>query len=76
MPQLDQLQIGQSGKISRLDLNSSEGQRFMEMGLTIGAKVKLLKVAPLGDPIEILIRGYHLSLRKSDAKLILLDGVQ
>jgi ferrous iron transport protein A len=73
MPYLDQLQIGESGKISRLDLKSSEGQRFMEMGLTIGARVKLLKVAPLGDPIEILVRGYHLSLRKSDARHIVLE---
>jgi len=73
MPFLDQLQIGQSGKVSRLDLNSSEGQRFMEMGLTVGATVKLLKVAPLGDPIEIFVRGYHLSLRKNEAKLIFLE---
>jgi ferrous iron transport protein A len=76
MPFLDQLAIGQSGKITKLDLKTSESQRFMEMGLTVGATIKLVKVAPLGDPIEILVRGYHLSLRKNDAHLIVLDQIK
>jgi len=70
MVSLDLLAVGQSGRISRLDLKPSEGQRFTEMGLTVGAVLKVLKLAPLGDPIEILVRGYHLSLRKSEACLI------
>ena len=70
MPSLDELGIGQRGKILKFDSQSSDGQRLLEMGLTIGATIKVLKRAPLGDPIEILIRGYHLSLRKSEARLI------
>ncbi len=70
MVSLDLLAVGQSGRISRLDLKPSEGQRLTEMGLTVGAVLKVLKLAPLGDPIEILVRGYHLSLRKSEARLI------
>jgi Fe2+ transport system protein FeoA len=73
MPSLDELKIGQSGRISKLSLNSTEGQRFGEMGLTVGATVKVLKLAPLGDPIEILIRGYHLSLRKAEARAIAIE---
>ena len=73
MPSLDELQIGQSGRILKLDFQSPDSQRFMEMGLTAGSTVKILKLAPLGDPMEILIRGYHLSLRKSEAHLILVE---
>jgi Fe2+ transport system protein FeoA len=75
MATLDELKIGQEGRISRLDLTSSEQQRFLEMGLTIGARVTILKLAPLGDPMEIKIRGYHLSLRRAEAKQILVDPV-
>ncbi len=70
MPSLDELPIGQSAKVTSLDLHTPDGQRLMEMGLTVGSKVKVLKLAPLGDPIEILIRGYHLSLRKTEARSI------
>lgn len=70
MQSLDQLKLGQSGRVTKIDLKAAEGQRLMEMGLTLGAKVKLLKIAPMGDPMEILIRGYHLSIRKSEASLI------
>ena len=70
MMSLDSLATGQSGRIAKLDLKPSEGQRLTEMGLTVGATVKVLRLAPLGDPIEILVRGYHLSLRKAEARLI------
>ena len=73
MPALDELSVGQSGRISKLNLNPSECQRLMEMGLTVGATVRLLRFAPLGDPIEILARGYHLSLRKAEAHAILVE---
>lgn len=75
MPSLDELLIGQSAKIARLDLNSSDAQRLLDMGLTVGVKVKLLKLAPLGDPLEILIRGYHLSLRKAEARTIEVEPI-
>jgi Fe2+ transport system protein FeoA len=70
MPSLDSLQIGQHGRVSKLSLNANDSQRLSEMGLTTGATVKVLKLAPLGDPIEILVRGYHLSLRKAEARSI------
>ncbi len=73
MPTLDELPIGQSGRVSKLDFNDADSQRLMEMGLTIGATVKVLKFAPLGDPIEILVRGYHLSLRKGEARCIAVE---
>ncbi len=76
MSSLDELQIGQRGRVSKLNLDSSDGQRFMEMGLTVGAVIKVLKLAPLGDPIEILVRGYHLSLRKKEAREILVEPIE
>lgn len=67
MPTLDTLKIGQSARIVSVRLPASEAQRLTEMGLTAGASVKVQKLAPLGDPMEIVVRGYHLSLRKSEA---------
>ncbi|MDR2941619.1 MAG: ferrous iron transport protein A [Treponema sp.] len=49
-------------------------RRIMEMGITKGAEVYVRKVAPLGDPVEITVRGYELSLRKADAELIEIEG--
>ena len=48
-------------------------RRIMEMGITRGAEIFVRKVAPLGDPVEITVRGYELSLRKADAEMILVD---
>lgn len=76
MPSLDEIPIGQSCQILRLDLKSNDSQRLMEMGLTVGSTVKVLKFAPLGDPIEILVRGYHLSLRRAEAHLIFVEIFQ
>jgi Fe2+ transport system protein FeoA len=67
MPTLDTLKIGESARIVSIRLPASEAQRLTEMGLTAGASVKVQKLAPLGDPMEIVVRGYHLSLRKSEA---------
>ncbi len=73
MPFLDEIAIGQSGRVAKFENTSADAQRLMEMGLTVGAKITVLKLAPLGDPIEILVRGYHLSLRKSDAHSIWIE---
>ena len=57
-------------------VRKSEGatrRRIMDMGLTRGAEVYVRKVAPLGDPIEVTVRGYELSLRKADAEKVLVD---
>ncbi len=73
MPFLSELRIGQSGRIVRFDEKLADAQRFLEMGLTPGAQVKVLRFAPLGDPIEILVRGTHLSLRRLEAAMIQLE---
>ena len=73
---LDELKIGETARISKLELKTSDGLRLLEMGMTVGAKIKVLKFAPMGDPIEISVRGYHLSLRKSEARSILVDEIR
>lgn len=67
---LKELKIGQSGIILKNHTSGALKQRFMDMGITKGIQIKVLKIAPLGDPIEIEIRGYNLSIRKSDAEKI------
>lgn len=67
---LKDLKVGQSGTILRNNTSGALKQRFMDMGITKGVEVKVLKIAPLGDPIEIEIRGYNLSIRKNDAQKI------
>ena len=69
---LDALLPGQSATISRLTGGGAVRRRLMDMGLTAGAEIRVLRRAPLGDPIEYELRGYHLSLRKSEAETILI----
>lgn len=69
---LDCLTIGQSGRVQSIALYDEGATRLMEMGLIPGTTVKVARVAPLGDPIDILVRGYHLSLRLAEAKAITL----
>lgn len=70
MPTLDTLSPGQRGIIESINGNDALVQRIWEMGLTEGETVEVVALAPLGDPIEIQIRSYNLSLRKSEAKRI------
>ena len=70
MKTLRQAKIGETVKIVKLHGEGAIKRRIMDMGLTKGVEVYVRKVAPLGDPIEITVRGYELSLRKSDAELI------
>lgn len=72
---LRDLKTGQSGRILKNNTSGALKQRFMDMGLTKGVLVKVLKIAPLGDPIEIEIRGYNLSIRKNDAQKIEIEEV-
>lgn len=72
---LRDLAVGQSGIIRKNATSGALKQRFMDMGITKGTLVKVLKIAPLGDPIEIEIRDYHLSIRKSDAQKIEVEEV-
>ena len=70
---LDQFKIGETGLIKKVEGEGRLRRRLFDMGVTPGAKVYLRKKAPLGDPLEITIRGYELSLRISEAKLIVLE---
>lgn len=67
---LRDLQVGRSATILKNNMSGALKQRFMDMGITKGVTVKVLKIAPLGDPIEIELRGYNLSIRKCDAQNI------
>ena len=70
MKTLKQVKIGGTAKVVKLHGEGALKRRIMDMGLTKGVEVKVRKVAPLGDPIEITVRGYELSLRKEDAETI------
>ncbi len=67
---LNELKIGATAKIVRLNGEGSVKRRMMDMGLTKGTEVTVRKVAPLGDPIELTVRGYELSIRKDEAAAI------
>lgn len=70
MKSLKDIAIGQIGVIKKLHSEGAIKRRIMDMGLTKGTSVYIRKVAPLGDPIEINVRGYELSIRKEDASMI------
>ena len=70
---LDKLEIGTEAVITEVGGVGALRCRLLDMGLIPGTKVKIVKIAPLGDPIELSIRGYDLSIRKDDAKNITLE---
>ena len=70
MKTLKQEAIGDTVKVVKLHGEGAVKRRIMDMGITRGAEVHIRKVAPLGDPIEVTVRGYELSLRKADAEMI------
>ena len=70
MKTLDQVRVGETTAVVKLHGEGAVKRRLMDMGLTKGAEIKVRKVAPLGDPIEITVRGYELSVRKEDARQI------
>ncbi len=67
---LSQIETGKSATVTKLYDNGAVKRRIMDMGITKGIEVTVTKVAPLGDPIELNVRGYELTLRKADADLI------
>lgn len=67
---LDQLQNGQPAEVRRINGTGAIRRRLMDMGLVKGSGIEMVKAAPMGDPVEYLIRGYHLSLRKAEAELV------
>ncbi len=62
--------VGQTVKVVKLHGTGAVKRRIMDMGITKGVDVHIRKVAPLGDPVEVTVRGYELSLRKADAEMI------
>ena len=70
MKTLKQAAIGDTVKVVKLHGDGAVKRRIMDMGITRGAEVHIRKAAPLGDPIEVTVRGYELSLRKADAEMI------
>ena len=70
MKTLRDTKVGETVKVVRLNGEGAVKRRIMDMGLTKGTEVYVRKVAPLGDPVEVHVRGYELSLRKSDAVMV------
>ena len=75
MKTLRETKIGETVKVVKLHGEGAIKRRIMDMGLTKGTEVYVRKVAPLGDPIELTVRGYELSLRKADAEMIEVEAV-
>ena len=75
MKTLKQAKVGETVKVVRLHGEGAVKRRIMDMGLTKGTEVYVRKVAPLGDPVELTVRGYELSLRKADAEMIEVEPV-
>ena len=67
---LREVKVGHTCKVVRLHGEGAVKRRIMDMGITRGVEVYVRKVAPLGDPIEVTVRGYELSIRKADAEMI------
>jgi Fe2+ transport system protein FeoA len=67
---LSELQPGQRGRVVKVGASGPVKRRVLDMGLVSGAEVEVVRVAPLGDPIEFIVKGYNLSLRKSEAQEI------
>ena len=70
MKTLKEIKIGKSATVVKVHGEGALKRRIMDMGITKGVEISVRKVAPLGDPLEITVRGYELSLRKADAELI------
>jgi ferrous iron transport protein A len=75
MKTLKQAKIGETVKVVKLHGEGAVKRRIMDMGLTKGTEVYVRKVAPLGDPVEVTVRGYELSLRKADAEMVEVEDV-
>ncbi|SFQ44408.1 ferrous iron transport protein A [Lachnospiraceae bacterium XBB1006] len=70
MNTLRNVPVGSTAKVKRLHGEGAVKRRIMDMGITKGVEVYIRKLAPLGDPVEVTVRGYELSLRKADAEMI------
>ncbi len=70
MRTLKDVKVGQTVKVTKLNGTGAVKRRIMDMGITKGVEINVRKVAPLGDPMELNLRGYELSVRKADAEMI------
>ena len=70
---MDELTVGQTGAVKAINAPKQLKRRLMDMGFTKGVGVEVVKMAPMGDPMEVTVRGYELSLRKADASTILVE---
>ena len=70
MKSLKDISVGETAKVVKINGEGKVKRRIMDMGITKGTEIYVRKVAPLGDPIEVTVRGYELSLRKADADII------
>lgn len=73
MSTLKEIKCGQTVKVKKVDGLGAIRRRIMDMGITRGCEIYVRKVAPLGDPVEVTVRGYELSLRKADAEMIVVE---
>lgn len=73
MKTLREVAVGQTVKVTKLVGERPVKRRIMDMGITKGVEIYVRKVAPLGDPVEVTVRGYELSLRKADAEMIVVE---
>ncbi|MCD8159425.1 MAG: ferrous iron transport protein A [Clostridiales bacterium] len=74
MKTLKNAKVGETVKVVKLTGTGAVKRRIMDMGITKGVSIDIRKVAPLGDPIEVTVRGYELSIRKADAEMIQVEG--
>ena len=72
MKTLRDAKVGQTVAVAKLQGEGAVKRRIMDMGITKGVEIYIRKIAPLGDPVEVTVRGYELSLRRGDAKMIIL----
>ena len=70
---LNEFNVGESGVVLKITAEGKIKRRLFDMGVTPGAEITLKKVAPLGDPIQVLIRGYDLTLRRDEASTVLME---
>ena len=73
MKTLKDAKVGETVKVTKLTGEGPVKRRIMDMGITKGVDIYVRKVAPLGDPVEVTVRGYELSLRKADADIIMVE---
>ena len=72
MKTLRDVKVGETVVVEKIQGSGAVKRRIMDMGITKGVEIYIRKIAPLGDPVEVMVRGYELSLRKEDAKMIVL----